>query len=80
MGVPNVDVIDPVAKSADFEAMLRDRLSKPELSVVIARRNCILAAASIREYEKAAKAAAAPADQCCAGDCGCQSSTVANQS
>lgn len=54
LGVPNVDVIDPVADAAGFEAMLADRLSRSELSVIVARRPCILAAADIRKYEKAA--------------------------
>ena len=37
-----------------FEKLLVDRLARPELSVIVARRPCILAAADIRKYEKAA--------------------------
>ena len=37
-----------------------DRLGKRELSVIVARRPCILAAADIRKWEKAA------ADKCAA--------------
>jgi indolepyruvate ferredoxin oxidoreductase alpha subunit len=43
--------------------MLTDRLGRSELSVIVARRPCILAAADIRTYEKqnAEKAAACAA-------------------
>ncbi len=36
-----------------FEKLLVDRLGRRELSVIVARRPCILAAADIRRYEKA---------------------------
>jgi indolepyruvate ferredoxin oxidoreductase alpha subunit len=54
LGVANVDVIDPVADPAGWEQLLKQRLAEPKLSVIIARRPCILAAADIRRYEKAA--------------------------
>ncbi|HET6440154.1 MAG TPA: thiamine pyrophosphate-dependent enzyme [Anaeromyxobacter sp.] len=54
LGVKNVDVVDPVPDPAVFEQLLRRRLEAPELSVIVARRPCILAAADIRRYEKAA--------------------------
>ncbi len=60
LGVQNVDVVDPVEDAAGFEALLRDRLGRAELSVIVARRPCLLAAANIRRYEKAAQAKAAP--------------------
>jgi len=53
LGVANVDVIDPVSDPAGFETLLSGRLGTPQLSVIIARRPCILAAADIRHYEKA---------------------------
>jgi indolepyruvate ferredoxin oxidoreductase alpha subunit len=53
LGVPNVDVIDPIADPKGFEALLVDRLGKRQVSVIVARRPCILAAADIRSYEKA---------------------------
>jgi indolepyruvate ferredoxin oxidoreductase alpha subunit len=63
VGVKNVDVVDPVADAAGFERLLVDRLGRSELSLIVARRACILAAADIRRYEKAnAEACAA-----CAG-------------
>ena len=52
-GVKNVDVVDPVKDPPAFLALLGERLSKPELTVIIARRPCILAAADIRQYEQA---------------------------
>ncbi|HSN13576.1 MAG TPA: thiamine pyrophosphate-dependent enzyme [Anaeromyxobacteraceae bacterium] len=63
-GVKNVDVIDPVKDPPGFLALLEERLSKPELTVIIARRPCILAAADIRAYEQAnaAKCSAAPVE------------------
>jgi indolepyruvate ferredoxin oxidoreductase alpha subunit len=60
VGVKNVDVVDPVADPAGFEKLLRDRLARPELSMIVARRPCILAAADIRKWEKAG------ADKCAA--------------
>ena len=36
----------------DFKNLIQACLNKPELSVVIARRDCLLAHASIREYER----------------------------
>jgi indolepyruvate ferredoxin oxidoreductase alpha subunit len=63
LGVKNVDVVDPVGDAPGFERLLADRLERRELSVIVARRPCILAAADIRGYEKvnAEKAAACAA-------------------
>jgi indolepyruvate ferredoxin oxidoreductase alpha subunit len=54
LGVKNVDVVDPVEDPAGFEKLLAGRLGLRELSVIVARRPCILAAADIRRWEKAA--------------------------
>jgi indolepyruvate ferredoxin oxidoreductase alpha subunit len=59
LGVEQVDVCDPVADPPAFERLLRDRLATPKLAVIVARRPCILAAADIRKYEKAAEGACA---------------------
>jgi indolepyruvate ferredoxin oxidoreductase alpha subunit len=56
VGVANVDIVDPVADPAGFEKLLTERLATPKLSVIVARRPCILAAADIRKYEQAAEA------------------------
>jgi indolepyruvate ferredoxin oxidoreductase alpha subunit len=53
-------VVDPIADPAGFERLLADRLGRRELSMIVARRPCILAAADIRKWEKAA------ADRCAA--------------
>ena len=52
LGVRNVIVVDPTADPKGFEELVQSALDKPELSVIIARRNCLLAAKSIREYER----------------------------
>ncbi|MGB8932258.1 MAG: thiamine pyrophosphate-dependent enzyme [Anaeromyxobacteraceae bacterium] len=52
LGVKNVDVVDPVKDPPGFLKLLGDRLAVPELTVIIARRPCILAAADIRHYEQ----------------------------
>ncbi|MBD3268235.1 thiamine pyrophosphate-binding protein [bacterium] len=53
IGVKNVDVINPLKTDA-FTDLLKNRLDKNELSVIIARRPCVLAAPKIVQYEKAA--------------------------
>jgi indolepyruvate ferredoxin oxidoreductase alpha subunit len=56
-----VHVADPMMDGAGFEALVAESLAKPELTVIVARRACILAAGRIKQYEKAAAEAAA----CC---------------
>jgi indolepyruvate ferredoxin oxidoreductase alpha subunit len=50
IGIPSVTVIDAYAEPERFESLLLERLAAPELSVIIARRPCILAAADIRKW------------------------------
>jgi len=52
MGIRNVHVIDPTPDPAAFQQLIQSCLDTSELSVIIARRNCLLAARSIREYER----------------------------
>jgi indolepyruvate ferredoxin oxidoreductase alpha subunit len=52
LGVRNVHVIDPTQNPEKFQELIQTCLDTPELSVVIARRDCLLAARSIREYER----------------------------
>jgi indolepyruvate ferredoxin oxidoreductase alpha subunit len=66
VGIPNVDVVDPIQDPGGFEKLLVDRLARRELSVIIARRPCILAAADIRKYENAAETARTAASACAA--------------
>jgi indolepyruvate ferredoxin oxidoreductase alpha subunit len=52
IGIQNVTVIDPYADPEGFERLLLERLAATELSVIVARRPCILAAADIRRWEQ----------------------------
>ncbi len=59
MGIRNVHVIDPSSRSQRADALVVvESLAKPELTVIIARRNCLLAAGSIKAYERASRTAA----------------------
>ncbi len=51
MGVDHVDVIDPTAKPAEFTGLVARRLASNDISVIVARRPCILALVKIRQYE-----------------------------
>ena len=52
LGVRNVHVIDPTQYPEKFQELVQSCLDRPEISVVIARRDCLLATRSIREYER----------------------------
>jgi indolepyruvate ferredoxin oxidoreductase alpha subunit len=52
LGVRNVHVVDPAPDPAGFQELIQACLDTPELSVVIARRDCLLATRAIREYER----------------------------
>jgi indolepyruvate ferredoxin oxidoreductase alpha subunit len=52
LGVRNVHVIDPTVDTPAFERLLKECLDKQELSVIVARRTCLLATRAIREYER----------------------------
>jgi indolepyruvate ferredoxin oxidoreductase alpha subunit len=54
IGMDSVTVIDAYAEPEEFERLLLERLAAPELSVIVARRPCILAAADIRKWEQQA--------------------------
>jgi indolepyruvate ferredoxin oxidoreductase, alpha subunit len=54
MGIRDVHVIDPAKDAAGFERLVASSLSKQELTLIVARRPCILAAGKIRQYERAA--------------------------
>jgi len=51
-GVRNVHVVDPALDPAAFQRLVKECLDKPELTVIVARRDCLLAARNIREYER----------------------------
>ncbi len=54
LGITNVHVTDPTLNPAAFQELVARSLASGELTVIVARRNCLLAAGSIREYERAA--------------------------
>jgi len=59
MGIPNVQVIDPVKHPRAFRDALQQALAGQGLSVIIARRPCLLAAARLRQDRQAASGAGA---------------------
>jgi indolepyruvate ferredoxin oxidoreductase alpha subunit len=54
IGIGSVTVLDAYLEPERFESLLLERLAVPELSVIVARRPCILAAADIRKWEQQA--------------------------
>ncbi|MCC6861791.1 MAG: hypothetical protein IT158_24685 [Bryobacterales bacterium] len=52
LGIASVQVVDPTLDPAAFQRLVAQRLAAGELSVIVARRNCLLAAGQIRQYEK----------------------------
>ena len=56
LGIPNVQVTDPTADPAAFQELVAASLAGGKLTVIVARRNCLLAAGKIKEYERAAAA------------------------
>ncbi|MGH7969660.1 MAG: thiamine pyrophosphate-dependent enzyme, partial [Limisphaerales bacterium] len=52
IGIRRVHVVEPRAGSDGFERLLLDCLNSNELSVIIARRPCILIAKQLRQYEQ----------------------------
>ena len=78
-GIKNVFTVNPVREKALFKEILAQALNKDELSVIIARSPCILAAGRIAAWEKEQKAIAAKATPAtgepggCGCSCGCQS-------
>lgn len=56
LGIPNVQVTDPTANPAAFQELVAASLASGKLTVIVARRNCLLAAGKIKEYERTAAA------------------------
>jgi len=55
IGVRNVHVVDASRDEAVFEKLLAEALDRGDLTVIVARRPCVLAAGKIRRYEQAAQ-------------------------
>ena len=62
LGVPNVHVVDPTKDIQGFERLLSDSLASGGLTLIVARRPCLLSAKKMRDHEQAAKASHAPAE------------------
>ena len=67
VGIESVTVIDPYADPDGFEQLLRDRLASTELSVIVARRPCLLATGRLRKRARAAKEPGATPEPASAG-------------
>jgi len=52
LGIKNVHTVDPIADADAIARVLREALGRDELSVIIARRPCLLAAGAIKIREK----------------------------
>jgi indolepyruvate ferredoxin oxidoreductase alpha subunit len=53
LGIKNVTVFDPIAEADKISALVKEALAKDELSLLIGRRPCLLAAGAIKVREKA---------------------------
>ncbi len=58
MGVPHIHVVDPFKDQSEFERLVREALVPDELTLIVARRPCVLIAGQIRAWKQA-----------CAGEC-----------
>lgn len=70
LGIRNVHVVDPGRDQVQFEKLLADALARNELTLIIARRPCLLAAGKIKEYEQAAAVARGNSCEGSCEDCG----------
>jgi indolepyruvate ferredoxin oxidoreductase alpha subunit len=52
IGIRQVHLVDPTLDPPAFESLVARCLDSGELSLIIARRNCLLAAGAIKQYEK----------------------------
>jgi indolepyruvate ferredoxin oxidoreductase alpha subunit len=54
LGIASVQVTDPTVNPAAFQELVAASLARGDLTVIVARRNCLLAAGKIKEYERSA--------------------------
>ena len=71
VGIPNVFTINPVKDRAAFKQAVQDALAKDELTLIIAKSPCILAAGHLLTGEKERKAWEAEQAKCGCDDCDC---------
>ena len=53
LGLKNVELVDPIAHASDIQRVIQQALDRDEISLIIARRPCLLAAGAIKLREKA---------------------------
>jgi indolepyruvate ferredoxin oxidoreductase, alpha subunit len=56
IGIKNIVEVDPIRQSAEITRVVREALAKDALTLIIARRPCLLAAGAIKAREKVANA------------------------
>jgi indolepyruvate ferredoxin oxidoreductase alpha subunit len=54
LGIDRVYVTDPTVHPTAFQELVASSLASGELTVIVARRNCLLAVGKIKEYERSA--------------------------
>ena len=52
LGIKRVHVVDPTLDQPGFRDLVKECLDSGELAVIVARRDCLLAAGKIKDYEK----------------------------
>jgi len=52
IGVKNLHIVEPRLGSDSFEKLLNESLNKEELTVIIARRPCLLASKKLKKYQR----------------------------
>jgi indolepyruvate ferredoxin oxidoreductase alpha subunit len=53
LGIKNLQLVDPIADSTGIKDVIQQALDRGEISLIIARRPCLLAAGAIKVREKA---------------------------
>jgi indolepyruvate ferredoxin oxidoreductase alpha subunit len=56
IGIENVHVVDPTKDMQGFERLVSESLARPELTLIVARRPCLLSAKKLKVREEAGKA------------------------
>jgi indolepyruvate ferredoxin oxidoreductase alpha subunit len=51
LGIHNIRVLDPTRDPAAFQRLVAESLASGELSLIVARRDCLLATSKIKSYE-----------------------------
>ena len=60
VGIRNVHVVDPTKDIQGFERLVAESLARNELTLIVARRPCLLSAKKLRSRDQAVKANHAP--------------------